>query len=709
MNTKVIFMSCVIVLSVMLATQIVFANTAPHANFIYQCVYERNIYGLDEFDLYLDASLSWDAEDPGDSLEVRWIICYGYMGEEEWISITDETDWMTDRNHHWHEIDLYPTDVTLEVRDTDGLISMNKKDISIIENGDLIITPPDLLEFGYVNIYNYLDKTVRIGTKFFYHEITDIVSTNPQFEVIGETSYFFTSIEDYYDVVIRFSPTSEGIQCGDLDIFSNYNVCVNSIVMTGYGNPSSSQLPDIQCNPTSLTVNPTNISLGGTFDISGTIENNGISSTGNDFQVNFYICTYPDVLEFQSSYFVGSFIVTVLDPGSSSSFNETITVPETADPGIYYAWVSIDPGGVVEESNEINNQQSCSMPLTVIPEMKTITAPGIPESLLPTIDGSLDDPVWSFFIDEDSLLCGGVPEDWNNPWTSYADNLVTYQVCWSDQTNKLYLAVHVQDDIRGIPDNGAYSSTYAPYLDDAVEFFTDGDHSGGSYAFEQAQQWFVVTLENHLSLSNYPDSEAAYLYTGDDVQTAVQLGTDGNWTCEAEITVYNTFPSQVKILQEGDIIGWDIWYNDSDNETFVEPYYSRDHHTGWYYGGPSYWNADCFGCLMLGSEIEDTGVTPEELSQVVAQFSIQQNYPNPFNPTTQIQYQLPKTSHVHLSVYNLMGQEMVCLVDEVKDAGIYSVEWDGRDSQGAYLPSGIYIYQIRVGEFIESKKLILNR
>ncbi|MBN2029007.1 chitobiase/beta-hexosaminidase C-terminal domain-containing protein [bacterium] len=95
--------------------------------------------------------------------------------------------------------------------------------------------------------------------------------------------------------------------------------------------------------------------------------------------------------------------------------------------------------------------------------------------------------------------------------------------------------------------------------------------------------------------------------------------------------------------------------------------------------------------------------------QIPTVYGLSQNYPNPFNPVTRIQYQLPKTSHVNLGVYNLTGQEVVCLVNEMKEKGIYSVEWDGRDSQGAYLPSGIYIYQIKAGEFTESKKLILSR
>ena len=465
-------------------------------------------------------------------------------------------------------------------------------------------------------------------------------------------------------------------------------------------------LIDLQCNQTSFAIGQTTVTPGNTFEISGVIENKGNLSTKVGFQVNIFICTNKDVLNFQSSYFVGSFSVTTLGPGSNSSFKETATVPESVNPGIYYVWVSIDPNESVAESNETNNQQSCNTELVVIPAIQTVIAPGIPASLLPTIDGQLNDPVWSY-IDEDSLLYGGVANSWGTSWSSFTDNLFTYKVCWCQETGKLYLAVNVQDDVRGACDNGPSSSAYFPYLDDAIEFFTDGDHGGGIYTNQQAQQWFL-TMENRLSLQNYPE-EGSHLYDRDDVRTSVQLGEGGNWTCEAAITVYNEFPNQIKTLQQGDVVGWDIWYDDSDNEVYVDNYYTRDHQTGWFYGGPSFWTADCFGDLILGPEIVDTHAEPEEPSQRIIHFNIQQNYPNPLNPGTRIQYELPKTNHVILGIYNLMGQEVVRLVDEVKDMGIYVIDWDGRDSRGVYLPSGVYIYQFRAGEFTESKKLILSR
>jgi hypothetical protein len=84
------------------------------------------------------------------------------------------------------------------------------------------------------------------------------------------------------------------------------------------------------------------------------------------------------------------------------------------------------------------------------------------------------------------------------------------------------------------------------------------------------------------------------------------------------------------------------------------------------------------------------------------EFALLQNYPNPFNPTTVINYQLPKTSAVKLSIYDALGKEMSTLVNESQNAGYYNIEWNA----SAY-PSGVYFYRLEAGSFISNKKMIL--
>jgi hypothetical protein len=88
-------------------------------------------------------------------------------------------------------------------------------------------------------------------------------------------------------------------------------------------------------------------------------------------------------------------------------------------------------------------------------------------------------------------------------------------------------------------------------------------------------------------------------------------------------------------------------------------------------------------------------------------FAISQNYPNPFNPMTEIKFQIPEDNHVSIVVYNVQGQFVADLMNEHKDAGFYNVRWDGTNAAGMRMPTGVYIYRIEAGTYVDSKKMIL--
>jgi hypothetical protein len=73
-----------------------------------------------------------------------------------------------------------------------------------------------------------------------------------------------------------------------------------------------------------------------------------------------------------------------------------------------------------------------------------------------------------------------------------------------------------------------------------------------------------------------------------------------------------------------------------------------------------------------------------------AAYALLQNYPNPFNPSTKITYALPRASHVALTIYDILGREVVGLIDEVEAAGVHERTWDGRSDTGAGIGSGVY-------------------
>jgi len=85
-------------------------------------------------------------------------------------------------------------------------------------------------------------------------------------------------------------------------------------------------------------------------------------------------------------------------------------------------------------------------------------------------------------------------------------------------------------------------------------------------------------------------------------------------------------------------------------------------------------------------------------------FELKQNYPNPFSFTTTIDYQLPRVTHVKLSVYDILGQEVAVLVNEEKQAGIYQASFDAIN-----IANGIYFYRLQAVGFAETKKLRILR
>jgi hypothetical protein len=115
-----------------------------------------------------------------------------------------------------------------------------------------------------------------------------------------------------------------------------------------------------------------------------------------------------------------------------------------------------------------------------------------------------------------------------------------------------------------------------------------------------------------------------------------------------------------------------------------------------------------WGGKIIVKVVHETLVSVEPEDQVVLdEFIVQQNYPNPFNPETTIEYAVQQSSRVELQIYNTLGQLVKTLVDDYKTTGEYSVVWDGKDSFGQAVPSGNYFYQIKMGEFISAKKMIL--
>ena len=97
---------------------------------------------------------------------------------------------------------------------------------------------------------------------------------------------------------------------------------------------------------------------------------------------------------------------------------------------------------------------------------------------------------------------------------------------------------------------------------------------------------------------------------------------------------------------------------------------------------------------------------PEELI-LPGEFSLEQNRPNPFNPITEISFSLPRAATIRLEIYNILGQKVIELGNGFYEAGKHSKIWNGTDSNGKTVSTGVYFYQLSVGELSETKKMLL--
>ncbi len=113
--------------------------------------------------------------------------------------------------------------------------------------------------------------------------------------------------------------------------------------------------------------------------------------------------------------------------------------------------------------------------------------------------------------------------------------------------------------------------------------------------------------------------------------------------------------------------------------------------------------------FLTAAEIARATAVEEDESATPATFALDQNYPNPFNSGTVIRFDLPSAGETELTVFNLVGQKVATLVDGMREAGRYTLRWDGRDEDGRSLATGVYIYRMQSRNHVETRKLLLLR
>lgn len=140
------------------------------------------------------------------------------------------------------------------------------------------------------------------------------------------------------------------------------------------------------------------------------------------------------------------------------------------------------------------------------------------------------------------------------------------------------------------------------------------------------------------------------------------------------------------------------WYQENTGTgvvAFISSIYFFNQLTGWYVSGAG----KIFHTTTGGQTLVSSSFTKETIPD---EFKLFQNYPNPFNPSTNIKYEIPQDNFVSIKIYNLLGKEVMNLINDFKKAGRYDISFNGSN-----LASGVYYYKIKAGEFVQIRKMVL--
>ena len=106
-------------------------------------------------------------------------------------------------------------------------------------------------------------------------------------------------------------------------------------------------------------------------------------------------------------------------------------------------------------------------------------------------------------------------------------------------------------------------------------------------------------------------------------------------------------------------------------------------------------------------EVFPTHLNAIRQNNILTEFKLNQNYPNPFNPVTNILYNLTEDGFVKITVFDILGNVIKKLVNEVQNSGYKSIQWNATNNQGEPVSAGVYLYKIQAGDFVDTKKMIL--
>ena len=177
--------------------------------------------------------------------------------------------------------------------------------------------------------------------------------------------------------------------------------------------------------------------------------------------------------------------------------------------------------------------------------------------------------------------------------------------------------------------------------------------------------------------------------------------------------VYVVAVNDIELNPQGYLIGYTDGSGNYSFENLLDGYWQIGVYEANYESNPAMRYIDIYaGMQQTGQDFflsEGSAVSLSDHTLLPSKIVLAQNYPNPFNPTTWINFALPKSSEVTVNIFNSRGQLIRTLANGVMNAGFHQIAWDGRNSTGTKVTSGVYLYQLKTENSNQVKKMILAK
>jgi hypothetical protein len=351
-----------------------------------------------------------------------------------------------------------------------------------------------------------------------------------------------------------------------------------------------------------------------------------------------------------------------------------------------------------------------------------------------------------------TTLYAGNGDDWESEYSSY-NGSYTLQYGGDENPNHAVLIVGWDDDLvhdsgsgawivknswgTGWGDNGYFTIAYgsanigmwSSYVDDwqdhdqtgAVLYYDEGGWNS-SWGFGNPTAWgmcrFVPPEDGYLTRVEFWTNDVTtdidvYIYDDFDGSSLSNLMASKLNAAFDQAGYHSVALDSCPALSSGDAVyaavrftnlsyTYPIVADTGANQT--QTTYMSNNGSTWYDLGQTQNNDVAIRIrttpsLALSADDDTDGQLP-------SRYSLSNNYPNPFNPSTVIDYSVERRSYVTITVFNVIGQEVRTLVNEVKPAGEHSTSWSGRDSNGRQVASGIYFYRMTAEDFVATRKML---